>query len=71
MSRRIGLGFIALNKEQTTQDLRDFLHEAFRPRVIQKTWPFVIYVPFGEEPCADGRCGHRTQCPLGKGPHTD
>jgi hypothetical protein len=63
MSRRVGIGFIALNKQETSQELRDFVHEAFRPRVVSKSWPFVIYVPFGEE-CGDGKCGHRDSCPL-------
>ena len=66
MSRRVGIGFIALNKEDTSQDLRDFVHEAFRPGIVQKSWPFVIYVPFGEE-CSDGRCGHLPSCPLRAG----
>jgi hypothetical protein len=62
LSRRVGIGFIALNKEETSQDLRDFVHEAFRPRVVHKSWPFVIYVPFGDE-CAEGLCGHLLSCP--------
>lgn len=66
MSRRVGIGFIALNKEEASQDLRDFVQEAFRPRVVHKSWPFVIYLPFGEEG-ADGRCGHLPSCPLRTG----
>jgi len=66
LSRRVGIGFIALNKAETSQDLRDFVHEAFRPSVVHKSWPFVILVPFGDE-CADGRCGHLPSCPLRTG----
>jgi hypothetical protein len=66
MSRRVGIGFIALNKQETSQDLRDFVQEAFRPRVAHKSWPFVIYIPFGDE-CNDGKCGHRLSCPLRSG----
>lgn len=62
LSRRIGLGFVVINREEASPDLRDFMHEAFRPRVLVKSWPLTIAVPFGEE-CATGDCGHQPGCP--------
>lgn len=62
LSRKVGIGFIAVNKAEASQDLRDFVQEAFRPRVISKAWPFVISIPFGDD-CARGPCGHRPGCP--------
>lgn len=62
LSRLVGVGFIAVNKEEASQDLRDFVQEAFLPRVIHKAWPFAIYIPFGDR-CAQGECGHRPGCP--------
>jgi|CXWL01.1.fsa_nt_gi membrane protein YdbS with pleckstrin-like domain len=61
LSRKLGLGFIALDKTATSEELRDFVHQAFEPVVVHKAWPFVIAVPFGEN-CADGACGHRPGC---------
>lgn len=61
LSRTLGLGFIALDKTQTSEEMRDFVREAFEPVVIHKVWPFVVAVPFGES-CADGACGHRPGC---------
>ena len=62
LSRQVGIGFIAVNKAEASQDLRDFVQDAFRPRVINKVWPFAIYIPFGDD-CATGGCGHRPGCP--------
>ena len=62
LSRQVGIGFIAVNKAEASQDLRDFVQDAFRPRVINKVWPFAIYIPFGDD-CASGGCGHRPGCP--------
>lgn len=61
LSRKLGLGFIALDKTETSDELRDFVREAFEPVVIHKVWPFVVSIPFGED-CADGACGHRPGC---------
>jgi len=62
LSRKVGIGFIAVNKVEASQELRDFVQEAFRPRVINKVWPFAISIPFGDD-CARGQCGHRPGCP--------
>lgn len=61
LSRRMGLGFLALDKTETSEELREFVREAFQPVVIHKVWPFVVSVPFGED-CADGACGHQPGC---------
>ncbi len=57
-----GIGFIAVNKAEASQELRDFVHAAFEPRTIHKAWPYAISIPFGES-CADGACGHAPGCP--------
>lgn len=62
LSRQVGIGFIAVNKAEASQELRDFVQDAFRPRVINKAWPFAIYIPFGDD-CSSGECGHRPGCP--------
>lgn len=62
LARQVGIGFIAVNKAESSQDLRDFVQEAFRPRVIHKAWPFAISIPFGDD-CSKGECGHRPGCP--------
>ena len=62
LSRDVRIGFIAVNKEEASPELRDLIQEAFRPRVINKAWPFAVYIPFGED-CARGQCGHRPGCP--------
>lgn len=61
LSRTLGLGFISLDKTETSAELRDFVHEAFAPTVIHKVWPFVVSVPFGDD-CEDGACGHQPGC---------
>jgi hypothetical protein len=61
LSRQIGIGFLAVNKAEASEDLRDFVQEAFKPRAIYKSWPFAISVPFGDN-CAKGECGHRPGC---------
>lgn len=61
LSMELGIGFIAVNKAETSQELRDFVHAAFEPRTIHKAWPFAISIPFGEA-CANGECGHSPGC---------
>lgn len=61
LSIQMGLGFIAVNKAEASQELRDFVHAAFEPRTIHKAWPFAISIPFGEA-CAKGECGHSPGC---------
>ena len=62
LSREIGLGFIAVNRAEASADLRQFVQEAFEPSVVEKHWPFTVFVPFGET-CASGECGHLPNCP--------
>ena len=61
LSTELGIGFIAVNKAETSQELRDFVHAAFEPRTIHKAWPFAISIPFGDA-CANGECGHGKGC---------
>lgn len=61
LSIEMGIGFIAINKAEASQELRDFVHAAFEPRTIHKAWPFAISIPFGEA-CANGECGHSPGC---------
>jgi hypothetical protein len=68
LTREIGIGFVAISKKDASQDLRDFAQEAFRPRVVHKSWPFVILVPFGHEPCPGKHCGHVSTCPHAQPP---
>jgi hypothetical protein len=62
LARRVGIGFVVVNRAEASQDLRDFVQEAFYPKPINKVWPFTISIPFGET-CANGDCGHRPGCP--------
>jgi hypothetical protein len=62
LARRVGIGFVVVNRAEASQDLRDFVQEAFYPKPINKVWPFTISIPFGET-CANGDCGHRPDCP--------
>jgi hypothetical protein len=62
LSRKVDIGFIVVNRKEASQELRDFVQDAFRPRVINKIWPFAVYIPFGED-CANGDCGHHPGCP--------
>jgi hypothetical protein len=61
LSRQIGLGFVVVNREEASQDLRDFMHEAFGLRVLVKAWPLTVSIPFGEG-CENGECGHQAGC---------
>ncbi len=67
LSRKVGLGFIAVNRAEASADLREFVQDAFEPSVVEKRWPFTVFVPFGET-CASGECGHLPGCPRRGGP---
>jgi hypothetical protein len=62
LARRVGIGFVVVNRAEASQELRDFVQEAFYPRPINKVWPLTISIPFGET-CENGDCGHRLGCP--------
>ena len=62
LTRETRIGFIVINRRETSQDLRDFVQEAFRPEVLHKALPLVISVPFGDS-CTNGECGHLPGCP--------